>query len=354
MKKKFGYLAILIIITAIALGGWYFLSRPKKKENMVLPPAIVSVAPVTQISRPLTVESVGTLIPSQQVDLTAEVSGYLSTINFDSGQYVKQGDMVLQLEDIKAKADYLSKASAYHFADLKYEREKKLLPLHVISQQDVDAAQTDKAAKLAEREMAQDQLNKMTIRAPFSGYLGKKTLNVGDYIQAGQPLVNLVDRAHLKVEYSISENYLSDIKIGQTVTLSSNAFPNQTFSGAVSFISPTVDPQTHMVTLQADIDNSNNLLAPGLFMQVKQIIKNEMIRVVPEQSIVRLPDKVVVYRMLDHKAVQTAIQEGSAKDGLTEVISGVSLNDRIITAGQQDLKDGQTVTVVHVPRDIEK
>lgn len=349
MKKVFSILVVVAVVCAVVFVIYSEVFKKAIVKKPTMPPMMVSVVSVKSVDRPLIVESVGTLIPVQQVNLTAEVSGYITKINFQSGQYVKQSDLIVQLDELKARADYLAKESAYHAAFLKNGRAQKILSTHLISQQDVDTIQSDMQAKLADRDRARDVLNKTAIRAPFSGYLGKKTVNMGDYITTGKTIVNLVDRSLLKVEYAIPEGYLSNIQKNQLVSVITNAFPGKAFEGKVSFISPAVDAQSHMITLQADIDNTKDVLAPGLYVQVKQTLKNQTVLVIPEQSIVRLPDKVIVYRVIDKKAVATPVKTGATQEGLVEVTAGLSLGDQVITAGTQDLKDHQPVVMSRQP-----
>jgi membrane fusion protein (multidrug efflux system) len=339
--KPFVKLSIVLLVIIFGSIWWiHHLQSGKHKEQHF---TRVVMQAVRYVNWAKTLESVGTLVAMQQVNLTAEVGGYVTKINFYGGQYVKQGDLIIQFDDIKAKADYLAKEAAYRFAVSKYQRAKKLLPDHIISQQEMDSIISDVQAKLAERDTTLDYLNKMSIRAPFSGYLSKKDINVGDYIAAGQSLVVLVDRSHLKVEFSIPEEYLSAVKINQIVSLTSSAFPNQVFNGRVSFIAPIVDPQTHMITLQTDVDNAKNILVPGLFVDIKQTIKSQNVLSVPEQCIRRFPDKTIVFRVINQKAIITSVQVGAVRDGFVEIKSGLSPGNIVVVAGQEALQDGQLV-----------
>ena len=182
----------------------------------------------------------------QDVKISAEVGGYVTKVAFADGQAVKKGDLLFQLDNAKEQADLLSMQAAYEGAKNKYSRMQNLLKLHYASEQDIDVAHADLQAKLAAVKTAQDNVNKKAITAPFDGVVGARTVSEGDFVTTGQKLVELVDRSLLKVDYSVPEKYWQEVKLDQPVAVTTSDSSGGAFAGKVVYISPAIDPQTHL------------------------------------------------------------------------------------------------------------
>jgi membrane fusion protein (multidrug efflux system) len=342
-KKLFIMLAVVIIFLAIIVIVVHRQKSNKPKKS-IAQVALVEVQPVKIMYLPTTVTAVGTLIAPERTNVSSETNGYVRNISFKSGQHVNKGDVLLNLDNVKARSDVLSAKAAFYAAKTKYARALKLQKKGFIAKQDVDSIYSDMQNKLALRQEAEDTLNKKTIRAPFDGYLGKRTINVGDYIQAGQKLVELVNRAQLKAEYSLPEQYLSQIKLDQKIEVTIASMPKKVFCGKVSYIAPAIDDQTHTVALRATVPNSNNILAPGLFVTIRQILDQaKPVISIPEQSLIKTFDTTTVFKVVNNQAKAVAVKVGNLKDGYVEILSGLSKGDVVITVGQNKIKDGDKV-----------
>ena len=345
-KKLFIMLVAVIIFLAIIVIVVHRQNSNKPKKS-IAQVALVKVQPVKIMYLPTTVTAVGTLIAPEQTNVSSETNGYVRNISFESGQHVNKGDVLLRLDDVKAKSDVLSAKAAFYAAITKYARALKLQKKGFIAKQDVDSIYSDMQNKLALQQEAEDTLNKKTIRAPFDGYLGKRTINVGDYIQSGQRLVELVNRVQLKAEYSLPEQYLSQIKLDQKIEVTIASMLEKVFYGKVSYIAPAIDDQTHTVALRATVPNSNNILAPGLFVTVKQTLDEAKPMVlVPEQSLIKTLDTAIVFKIINSRAKAVAVKAGDLKNGYVEILSGLSKGDVVITVGQNKVKDGDTVRFI--------
>lgn len=342
--KQQSMLLVLGIIILVAVLSYKFYPKimgPKKA------PVLVQVQPVKTAPIDEKIFAVGNLAALQDIYLSSQVTGYVTKIAFTDGQMVKAGDLLFQLDNSKEQAEVVSKQADYQQAADKYNRMQSLVKGHYVAAQDVETARADVQAKLAALKSAQDNFNKKTITAPFGGVVGAKMVTLGDCVSPGLKLVELVDRNALKVAYSVPEKYLAKIKPEQTVAIIPADVSNKQYLGKVVYIAPSIDPQTHTINLQAYIPNFNNELAPGLFVQVQQLIRsNPQAILVSEEALVKSPDKTVVYRILDNKAVATVVQTGTSQDGMVEILSGLSPTDSIVIAGQEKLSDGDLVQVV--------
>lgn len=350
MKRKKLFIVILILLVALIISITIMYTHRAKHPKNTKPTVLVKAIPAKTINLPVTVNAVGTLIAPEQTNVSSETDGYITQVFFESGQHVHQGDTLLTLNNIKTKADLLSAKAAYFAAKAKHSRALKLQQKGYIAKQDVDSLYADMQNKLALQQEAQDALDKKTICAPFAGHLGKRTINVGDYIQSGQKIVELVNRNQLKAEYSLPEQYLSQIKLGQQITITAASLPTNVFYGKVSFIAPSIDDQTHTIALQATVPNQHDILAPGLFVTIKQTLDAARpIILIPEQSLIKTLDTATVFKVVNHQAKSVAVKVGDLKNGDIEIISGISKKDIVIVAGQNKVTDGDDVKIINFP-----
>lgn len=347
MKKiivdKWVAFSILAIFVGIIIFVWN--TEHKTCTKPVEVPVKAQKVTVANLANKIT--AVGTLRSPQDIFIGSEINGYITLVGFNDGESVKAGSLLFHLDDTKEQADLLSRQADFTQAKNKLGRMQLLVKSNYVSKQDMDAARADAEAKLAGVKIAQDSLNKKTIKAPFSGMLGAKMASAGDYITAGQKLVELVDRSVLKVDFSVPEKYFQQVSKEQPVIIKIADGQGKTFNGKVTYIAPIVDTQTHTLALQASIPNPENILAPGLFVQVEQQtgqIKETIL--VPEQSLIRSLDKTQIFRVVNGKAVVTNIMVGSNRNGFVEVLKGLSNDDVVVVAGQQKLNDGDAVNIV--------
>jgi membrane fusion protein (multidrug efflux system) len=332
---------LIVIIASVFLMAWWIWHKSSQKTTEATEPKLVKVQKVTIAAAPEKIKA------TQDIQLSTEMSGYVTKINFNDGQNVKAGDLLFQLDNAKEQAAVTSAQADVNFSQNKLGRMQKLLSSHYVSNEDIDTAQDDLNAKISALKSAQDNLDKKAITAPFNGTVGAHAVALGDFINPGQKLVELVDRSVLKVDYSVPEKYFATVKLNQPVTVTSAEIADKTFNGTVTYISPSIDPDSHTLSLQASIPNSENILAPGLFVQVEQVLQqNAHAIVVPEESLVKSPDKTIVFRIINNKAVETPVKTGNSENGQVEIIAGLTANDVIVTAGQQKLDDGDAVKVV--------
>ena len=309
----------------------------------------VRVGKAKLASIPQYISALGSLTAMKAVAISPVVDGKISQINFSNGQMLVEGDVIAQLDSQQAQAQVNKAQASYKSAQQKYERYKQLSAQGIanISRQELDDQRANLETTKAELAEKQADLDQLSIKAPFSGVLGEFKYNAGDYINAGNALVKLVNKTQLLVNYDIPQNYLSSLKKGQRATISVRAFPDDTFTGTVNFISPTVDDSTRSVTVQALVPNPDQILLPGMFVKVNQEIgtKNNIL-VVPDQAVLADVKGYYVFQVVGNKVSQVYIKLGTRHGGEAQIKSGIKEGATIVILGQQKLQDGSQVNVL--------
>lgn len=342
-RSKILVACILFAILPICL---IFANADKSYGKTKINPTLVEVAVVKKGSIPKQVESVGSLTAIQEVNISSEVDGRITKIFFKDGQFVAKDMPIIQLSNAKAKADLDSAQTSLQLSERTYERYKLIFKEGGISQQDLDQQRSDVESKEAAVKNMVTALNQKQITAPFDGELGAFHVNEGAYITAGLPLVNLVNKRKLKVEYAVPEIYLPQLKIKQAVLVSVDSYPGQTFAGEVTFISPVIDKLTRRVSVQATVPNEEGTLFPGMFAHISQLISDSKeTLVIPEQAVIASLQGFAVYKVVNDKAVATKLIIGERYNGQLEVKSGLAVGDVVVIAGQQKLDDGVPVSI---------
>lgn len=337
---------ILASLTMFVLLVYGAISNGQKKDNTSdNQPIVVEASKVQKSNIPQEVISLGSLKASKMVTISSEVDGRISKIYFANGDKVGANMPIIQLDDRRAQADYHAAVTALQLSRNKLNRAKLLLN-EAISQQEYEQLKANVDSKESDLKIAQATLNQKQIKAPFAGILGAFQVQEGDYIKPGDALITLVKTQELEADYNIPEKNLPQLKKGQLIKLVVSAYPNKTFYGTVNFISPTVSDTTRMVSLHAAVDNKDNLLSPGMFIQVTQqvgISKNVI--VVPESAVSADVKGYYVFKIINDQVSQTYITIGNRVGDLVQVIKGLNVGDSIVTAGQQKLQDGSYIKI---------
>jgi len=294
---------------------------------------------------PEQIYAVGSLAAIQRVTISSEIDGRIKQIFFKNGDFVAKEVPIIQLDNATAAANLSSAEAALKLSQTTYARYLALSKEGAVSQETLDQMRSDMTTKTALVQTNAVAFKQKQLVAPFSGVLGTFKVTVGGYIKAGDPLVNLVDKEQLKVSYTLSQMDLPLIALGQNVTLSSEAFPGKFFQAKVSYISPTVNQISGSVTVQATVNNAKGVLSPGMFVYVTQTVKETKALVIPEQAIIAGINGDTVYRVIQGRAVATKVSIGARYNGYAEVKKGLKLNDTVVIAGQQKLKDETRIRI---------
>jgi len=316
------------------------------------PPSPVEVAQVKVDTVTEEVSTIGTLKPDESVVIKSEVAGRIQTIEFIEGQKVEAGAPLILLDASEYKALLEQNNATLVLNKQSYDRIKDLFNKQLTSRQTLDEAKSKLDESKAKLAVDKVRLDKMTIKAPFSGILGLREVSQGAYIIPDQPLVRLDKLDTIKLDFKVPEIYLSKINRGQTVTVILDSFPAKEFTGKVYAMDLAVEEESRTLLLRAKLPNPNLELQGGLFARVKLVLsQREKALLIPEQAIVPQGGDSFVFKIQEDKAILTKIKLGQRRTGDVEVIEGLNANDFVITAGQMKLRPNATVTIVTPPQE---
>lgn len=351
LKRIIIIVAVMVVLAALGF-GWYRLQHHQMAKPTPKPVAmVVTAAPVKTQTIIKTVQAVGVLYAKQQINVASQLAGKVKSIDYTPGAFVKKGALLIQLDDSLYQANLRSSLAALRLAKINYQRQQNLSVRKLTPQQDVDQARATYEEAQAKVNADKTFVEHCKISAPFSGYVGAKNVSIGDYVQEGQTLTTLTDRSLLQVNYALPEKYVLNVKLGQKVSLNVPHEKDHFYLGTVSYVSPIVNPDTHSIDIEADVPNPNNVLAPGLFVEIKQNLGqvNDAV-VIPQQAVVPTITGAEVYLVKGDKAYTQKVKLGTMlAGGNIEVEKGLKKGDRIVITGQQNLKNGSLIREVKAP-----
>lgn len=298
--------------------------------------------------------------------IASEVDGRVTELSIDEGGSVEQGAVVIEIDPERRELDLAAAEArlAQARANLRKERSqtkriRELRNQSVSSIQQLEEAETALAlaqsavsAEEAAVGVARRAVDDSSVSAPFAGLVARRSVELGEFVQKGTQLYELVALDPMEAIFSLTELDTERVRLGQTIDLSVGAFPNRTFSGVVSFISPTIDPSTRTLRIKAQVDNAEGLLRPGLFARVSLgVARRENVLMVPAESLLQRADGVSVYRVIgedpaEGRVERVTVQTGSEWRSLVEVRGDLRVGDRIVRRGHGGLADGMVVVVV--------
>ena len=252
------------------------------------PPSVVSTTKVTSENWQPELKAVGSLRAVRGADLSLDIAGLVTEVNVKSGDDVKEGQVLLQLRSTEDEAQLRQLEAAASLAEVTFNRAKQQLAVQAVSKADYDTASADLKGKQA--AVAQQRVNvaRKQLRAPFAGRAGIVTVNPGTYLASGTVIVTVQQTDPVFADFFMPQKNLSQLKVGQKVALSLDAYPGKSFEGTLSAISSKVDDQTRNVQIEATVPNSDHVLVPGMFANVA-------VQVGEEKKYLTLPQTAVVY-----------------------------------------------------------
>lgn len=339
MKLKRTYLSLALLLS---LNAFPLLTHAEDKPKG-LPAEVIKVAASTLTHQ---LEAVGTLEAWESAVIRPELNGIITRISFEESQAVKAGDVLFELNANSYRADVAQAQARVQLSQSEYKRAEQLLQKRVGSVTDRDTALAQLRVDEAQLQVARTQLDKMTLKAPFSGMIGLRTVSPGEYVTAGQSLVELADVTRMKVEFQLPETALSKIKTGQPVTLDIAAYPGQPVTGEIYAISPIIDSRSHSIRVKASIDNAKGSLRPGLFSKITvNIGQDDQAILVPEEAIIPNNTTFLVMKVDENNTVSLSpVTLGERRGDSVQILSGLTADEVIVTAGHIKLRPGMPVT----------
>jgi membrane fusion protein (multidrug efflux system) len=359
-------MAIMLACVAVVFGGLYgfvaFRSAMIKQflASMADPPQTVSVTTASFKEWRQKLTAVGTFRAVNGADLALEASGIVEKILFSSGDEVQAGQVLLELRKDTDKAKLEALKAAAELSAINLRRDQAQLKIHAASQATVD---TDLAnLKSANAEVAQQEavIAQKTLRAPFAGRLGIRSVDLGQYISAGTTIVTLQALDPIYLDFMLPQQALNGIEPGQTITASVDAFPGQSFKGKIAAINSKVDQASRNVQVRASLANPDRRLRPGMFASVEILVgKPERFITLPQTAIVYAPFGNSVFLAQQSKtagdknaengaalvAQQTFVRLGATRGDEVAVLEGVPEGAIVVTAGQVKLRNGTLLNI---------
>ena len=355
MIKRMILMLLAVGVFFGSIFGWKAYQAGQMMSGMEMPPVSVSTTIATSETWSPVLDSVGTLRASQGVDITAREAGMITELRFASGEAVAAGDVLAQqyVEDEHARLAALE--ADVRLAELNLGRSEDLLNKSLNSQFDYDKSKTDRDRAVAQARSVRLTIDKKTIRAPFAGRLGIRQVDLGEYVEPGEPIVRLEALDTILVDFPVPQRSIGLVHAGQPLIIRVDAYPGREFSGQVMAISPQVRAQTRDVRLEGLVNNKTEELLPGMFAEVAtRLPVQEEVVTLPQSAITYSPygDSVFVIReSVDDNgetvlAVDTLyVQTGDMRGDQVAIVSGITAGDRIVTAGQIKLRNGSRVVI---------
>ena len=319
------------------------------------PPEAVTTIVAKSEAWPATLNAIGTLAAVQGVTVSTDLPGTIDRISFESGQFVRQGDMLAQLDTRQERAQLAAIETQRDLARLNYDRMKGLLTERVISQAEYDRAVTDQKHSDAQVAEIQTAIDRKTIRAPFSGVLGIRQANRGQYLAAGDPIVLLQSLNPIYVNFGVPQHEAAHLRVGRTVRLTVNNLGGLEASGRITAIDAIVDESTRNVQVQATVQNSDGRLRPGMFVQTEISLgegRNVITLPAPAISYAPYGDSVFVVADLknpngqSYRGVrQQFVKLGGSRGDQIAVVEGINPGDEVVTSGVFKLRNGAAVQI---------
>lgn len=366
----FKHLTIMVVLLTIVFGGIFGYKMFEKKmvgeyfANFTPPPITVSADQSKTETWQPEIHSIGTLQAVNGVELATEVGGMVQSIHFSSGQLITKGQLLLQIDDEVEQANLKSQQAQLKLARLNYERDKQLLVKKAIPQTQFDLSSAKREEAIANVEKTKAIIAQKKIRAPFSGKIGIRLINLGEYINAGASIATLQNIDSLFVDFNLPEQFFPKLYVGQQVKFAINAYPDEYFIGAVTALNAKVDPNTRNILVRASVANSDHKLIPGMFADLAVLEKDPI-------QVITVPVTAVTYSLygdsvflitkensdkttdkkLNDQATpsltvnRTYIKTGPQQEGRVAITEGLNTGDQIVTSGQLKLSNGAHIVI---------
>ncbi|PTY05680.1 efflux transporter periplasmic adaptor subunit [Opitutaceae bacterium EW11] len=341
--------AIVAVLILGALLGYKFSQIRKgmaEHAAMKIPPVTVSAATASAQTWPNSLAAVGSLTSFRGVMLKTELDGLVTDVAANSGAVVQQGEALVLLDTSAEVAQLKGLEAQAKLADLSLRRARELRENNTNSPADVDAAEATDAQAQALVDQLRVTIAKKHISAPFAGRLGIVNVYPGQYLSKGESLVVLESVDPIHVDFSLPQQDLPRLALGQEVAIFVDAFPGRTFTAKVSALSPRIDGPTRAVDIRATLSNPDDLLRPGMYARAEVMLPaSEGAIVVPSAAIIHNPYGEAVFVIEQGRVQQRFVKTGPQRGDLVLVVDGLRSGEQVVTAGQIKLRNGSEVRV---------
>jgi membrane fusion protein, multidrug efflux system len=354
-------LAFTLLIVVAVLGGLGFAKYKQVEAAIAMgasfqpPPTAVTTVTAHRETWPSTLPLIGTAAAIQGVTVSADLPGTVDKIHFESGQWVHEGDVLVELDTRQERAQLANLEAQRDLAKVNYDRAQELVKAGVISRSDYDSATAQQKATEAQVADVRAAIARKTIHSPFSGVLGIRQISLGQYLASGQAIVSLQSLSPIYVNFGVPQQDTPKVIPGHILRVTNNDLPGMAFTGRITAIDSVINEQTRNIQVQAIVTNKENKLRPGMFVQVEVPLgQAREVVPLPASAINYAPygDSVfVITEMKDAKGntyrgvrQQVVKVEGSRGDQVA-VVSGLNPGDEVVSSGVFRLRNGAPVQV---------
>lgn len=313
-------------------------------------PTAVIVAPIEEKTLVNRIEALGTLRPNARVDITAPVTEQVEVLHADDGQRVKRGDKLVELRHQQEIALLEEAEATLDEALEQLEDAENLFKRGAGSESQLTLRRRQTAVARARVKAAKAQIADRVITAPFAGRIGIRTVSPGATVEPGDLILRLIDDHVLKLDFSVPNIFLSELRPGAEIEARARAFPGEVFRGRIRTIDAEADPVTRAVLVRAFIPNDELRLLPGLLMEVELLLKERRAVTAPEESLIPFGDEVFVLLLVDRDGQphveRRKVVVGAREVGLVEIVDGLAAGDLVVVEGGIKVRPGQPVTPI--------
>ncbi|MET0969214.1 MAG: efflux RND transporter periplasmic adaptor subunit [Tardiphaga sp.] len=350
-----GGLLVLLVVAIVGFNEFRAKAIKNFFATMKPPPTAVSVAEAKSEVVPNVINAVGDLAAVHQVNVTSDVNGRITDIQFTAGSTVKKGQPLVQLFDGPEQGDLANFKAAASVARINLDRAKQLADRQVGPQATVDTTQAVFEQAQASIAKTEAVISQKQVRAPFDGVLGTRRVEVGQYLTAGTQIVSLTDLSQVYANFTVTEKDSAKLQVGQVVRIKVDAYPGRSFEGKLTTIEPQISADTRNIRAQATIQNPDGVLKPGMFSTTTVVLPDK-------PAVVTIPETAVdytlygdsVYLVTEKKtddgkselhAVRSFVRTGDRIDGRAVITQGVKAGDKVVAVGQLKLQSGALVSI---------
>ena len=352
---------LMLAVMAVLIGGLGFVKFQQIQTAIAQgasfqpPPEAVTTIVAEQTEWPSTLSAIGSAAAVQGVTISADLSGTVDRIAFDSGKAVRQGDVLVQLDTRQERAQLAAAEAQRDLARVNFDRMQGLLKDSVISRAEFDAATADSKQTEARVGEIRAAIERKTIRAPFSGILGLRQVNLGQYLSSGDPIVQLQSLDPIYVNFGVPQQATARIHIGREVRITSDDLAGVEFTGRITAVDSAVSEETRNIQVQATLANPRGALRPGMFVQAEVVLGGgRSVVPLPATSVSYAPYGDSIFIVSDLKGPDGATYKGvrqqfvkleGSRGDQVGVVSGVAAGDEVVTSGVFKLRNGAAVHV---------
>ena len=352
---------VMLIVTLAALGGLGFVKYQQIQDAMAqaaafqAPPEAVTTIVAKSERWPATLSAIGTAAAVQGVMVSADLPGIVGRIAFESGTAVNEGDILVELDTRQERAQLAAIEATRDLAVLNFERMQGLIREGAITRAEYDRAVAEEKQTAAQVEEIRAMIARKTIHAPFTGMLGLRQANLGQYLSPGQPVVSLQSLDPIYVNFSVPQQEAGRVEIGRSIRVTIEEPAPLVVVGQITAINAVVDEATRNLQIQATLPNPKTLLRPGMFVQTEVILGSSTSAVtLPASAISYAPygDSVFVVADLKNATGETYrgvrqqfVKLGPSRGDQIAVLSGVAAGEEVVTSGVFKLRNGGAVLI---------